>query len=443
MPDDAKTALRAESRPTVPSACEPADAERPLRILMSSYRSNPRSGGQGVFMRHLTRALVDLGHGVDVVSGPPYPDLDPRVGLVRLPSLDLYAREKWGWAFCEARSIADVYEYFAHLTGRLGEPYTFGERFRAWIAENAGFYDVLHDNQTLSWGILEASKHGLPIVGQMHHPITVDRDLALAAAEGLHWRKWCHRQLIRRWHGFLPMQMKVAAKVDRLVTITDATRRDFAREFGLDEGAITRIYLGADLGIFRPPPGVRREESHLVCTASADVALKGLIHLVEAMGRLKETHPEVRLTVVGALRDGPTKRRLEALGLHDRITFRSSISDAELVELYTRATIVVAPSLYEGFGLPVAEAMACGAPVIATDGGALPEVVGDTGLVVPAGDGAALAQSIGALIDDPARRAMMAAGGRARVESHFSWGRCAEETVRVYREAIAEKQAAC
>ncbi|MEO1309785.1 MAG: glycosyltransferase family 4 protein [Pseudomonadota bacterium] len=420
-----------------PEASAPATTA-PLRILMTSYRSNPRSGGQGVFMRHITRALVELGHHVDVVSGPPYPDLDPRVRLVRLPSLDLYARENWGWGFLDARNGIDAYEYFAHLTGRLGEPYTFGERFRRWIRDHAEDYDVVHDNQTLSWGVLAAREHGLPVVGQMHHPITVDRDLALDAAKGFHWRKWGLRQLIRRWHGFLPMQMKVAALVDERVTITDATKRDFAREFRLDEKTITRVHLGVDLDIFRPTD-VERSDDLLVCTASADVALKGLIHLIEAMGLLKETHPEARLTVVGALRDGPTKRRLEALDLGERVNFVSGISDEALVDLYNRAAVAVVPSLYEGFGLPAGEAMACGAPVVATDGGALPEVVGDAGRVVAAKDPRALAAAIGGLLDDPAERAVLAARGRNRVERLFNWRRCAEETVAVHRKAIAKR----
>ncbi len=443
MPDDAQIPERARRAPQPRSdAAQEADAEaRPLRILMSSYRSHPRSGGQGVYMRHLTRALVELGHSVDVVSGPPYPDLDPRVRLIRLPSLDLYAREKWGWGFLDARSWIDAYEYFSHATGYLSEPYTFGERFRRWIGDHAEDYDVLHDNQTLAWGVLAAREHGLPVIGQLHHPITVDRDLALDAAKGFHWRKWGLRQLIRRWHGFLPMQMKVAAKVDARLTITDATKRDFAREFALDEETITRVHLGVDLDIFHPT-NVSRSVNRLICTASADVALKGLIHLIEAMALLKETHPEARLTVVGSLRDGPTRRRLEALGLDDRIEFVSGISDEALVDLYNRAAVAVVPSLYEGFGLPAAEAMACGAPVIATDGGALPEVVGEAGVVVPAKNPDALARAIGQLLDDPARRAMLAARGRTRVERHFNWTRCAEETVAVYRQAIADR-AAC
>lgn len=420
-----------------PDARAARDAFAPLRILMSSYRSHPHSGGQGVFMKHLTRALVDLGHSVDVVSGPPYPDLDPRVKLHGLPSLDLYATKYPVRGLARIRAPEDLYEYFAHLTGRFGEPYSFGVRFAKWIRAHAGDYDVLHDNQTLSWGILEAEKCGLPTVAQLHHPITVDRNLALKAAAGWRPRQWGLRQLIRRWHGFLPMQMRVAQRIPHLVTISQSSRRDFAREFGLDTDRIACVPCGIDLATFRPMPDIPRAENKLICTSSADVALKGLIYLIEAMAILAPSHPDLRLTVVGKLKEGPTQRRLAKLGLADRIEFVSGISDEALVRHYNSATIAVAPSLYEGFGLPAGEAMACGAPVVSTTGGSLPEVVGEAGVLVPVKDPKALADAIAALLADPARRALLSAAGRARVAEKFSWRRAAQDTVAAYRTAIA------
>jgi len=430
-----------DTKPRAGSGATPASARRaadgPLRILMSSYRSNPLSGGQGVFMRHLTRALLDLGHAVDVVSGPPYPDLDPRVALHRLPSLDLYAAKRPSLEVARVRSLTDLYEWSAHMTGRFGEPYAFGRRFAEWIRPRAARYDVLHDNQPLSWGVLAARDAGLPTVGQLHHPITVDRDFAIAAAQGLHWRKWGLRQLIRRWHGFLPMQMAVARALDHHVSITEASRRDFADAFGLDPQTITPVHIGIDTDTFGLRPDVPRDAEHVVCTSSADVAMKGLVHLIEAIAILAPRRPELKLTVVGKLKPGPTQRRLDALDLGARVRFVSGVSDEELVRLYNRATLVAVPSLYEGFGLPAGEAMACGAPVVATTGGALPEVVGDAGLTVPPQDPEALAAAIETLLDDPNRRAALARAGRDRVLTKFSWRRTAEETVEVYRRAVA------
>ncbi len=98
--------------------------------------------------------------------------------------------------------------------------------------------------------------------------------------------------------------------------------------------------------------------------------------------------------------------------------------------------MAVIPSLYEGFGMPAGEAMACGVPVISTTGGALPEVVGDAGILVPPGDAAALRDAIAALLDDPERRTRLGEAGLARVRNSLTWRHAAQKTVEVYREAI-------
>ncbi|MEM8988063.1 MAG: glycosyltransferase family 4 protein [Pseudomonadota bacterium] len=420
------------------------DPDAPLRILMTSYRSHPFSGGQGVYMRHLTRALSDLGHSVDVISGPPYPDLDPRVRLIMLPSLDLYA-EKYPLRALRPKhlkSFTDLYEWAAHNSGKFPEPYTFGRRLEKYMADKIKDYDVVHDNQTLSWGILKLRDMGAPLVATLHHPITVDRDLALAANAGWGFKKWGMRQLIRRWHSFLPMQIKVAQEIDHIVTISDVSRRDFSREFSLDTDKIRKVSLGIDTDAFRPMPEVETQPESLICTSSADVALKGLVYLIDALGLLADTRPNLTLTVVGSLRDGPTKRRLKKLGLTDRVRFVSGISQEELTRAYNEAAIAVAPSLYEGFGFPAAEAMSCETPVIATTGGALPEAAGDAGVLVPPKDPKALAAAIEDLLDHPDKRAAMAKAGRAHVLNAFSWARCAMETADIYRQAINDAHTA-
>jgi len=406
---------------------------------MTSYRSHPFSGGQGVYLRHLTKALADLGCRIDVVSGPPYPDLDRRVRLIRLPSLDLYAEEN---AFAALRprhlvSFTDTYEWAAHVSGKFPEPYTFGRRLARFMADKADRYDVVHDNQTLSWGVLGLRGLGLPLVTTLHHPITVDRDLALQAAAGWTPSRIGLRMLIRRWHSFLPMQMAVARKLDHLITISESSRRDFAAEFGLDTAKIKRIYLGIDTEQFYREPEIARDEATLICTSSADVPLKGLVYLIEALGLVRSRRPEVRLTVIGKLRDGLAKKTLQRLRLEDAVTFRSGVSGDELRRAYNQAAIAVAPSLYEGFGFPAGEAMACGAPVVAAAGGALPEGVGEAGVVVPPADASALANAIEALLADPQRRERLSAAGLDRVRTAFSWRRCASQTLDVYKEAIA------
>ena len=411
------------------------DTEQPMRILVPSYRSDPLTGGQGIYLYYLTQALADLGHSVDVASGPPYPELDPRVGLIKLPSLDLYARPKsWGgfpaFPINDVRGPIDIYEYLSHIAGNFPEPYTFGVRLARYMRGRERDYDVVHDNQTLTRGLLDLQRRGMPIVGTIHHPITMDKRIAVAAAEtfGL-------KLLTAHWYGFLGMQKKVARRLQHFTVCSNSTKRDAARDFKLDAERLHYVPLGVDTRIFRPMPNVQRADNLIIATASADVPLKGLIYLIEAYATLLAEHPSLQLLVIGRLRDGSTKNRLSTLGLLDRVKFKSGLSREDLAVAYARATMLVSPSVYEGFGFPAAEAMACGTPVIATTGGSLPEIVGDAGILVPTQDSHALASAISSLLTDPQRRAEFSLRGRERILQNFTWENSAREAVKIYRRA--------
>lgn len=407
-------------------------ASTPLRIGILSYRSDPRVGGQGVYLDYLTRALVDVGQEVSVLSGPPYPSLDPRVDIVQLPSLDLYAKPHNGHYALRPRhllSATDTYEYFGHLSGKFVEPYTFGERAKKYLLKNPNRFDVLLDNQSLAQGILEASQVlGVPLVTMIHHPITEDRRLELEAAEN-----WKQRWLVKRWYAFHHMQVRVARRLSHIITPSQSGRSHIAKEFGLDADNIEVIPLGVDQNAFRPEASIDRAPSRIVTTASADVPLKGLIFLIEAYASLLEAHPNLELCVIGKLRDGPTADRIKALGLSDRIEFKSSLTREEVAQEFQSATLLVSPSLYEGFGLPAAEAMACGTPVIVTDGGALPEVAGGAGKVVAKANPKALADGIAELLDDPAARKTMGNACRERAAECFDWEKIAPQYLEVFK----------
>jgi glycosyltransferase involved in cell wall biosynthesis len=419
------------SQPALKSAAAPG---QPLRIALLGYRSNPFSGGQGIYLRYLSRALVDAGHSVDVISGEPYPELDPRVRLVKLPGLNLYAAPDHVTALRPRHllSATDFFEWFSMLTGGFPEPYTFGRRlaghFRT-LAQRGERYDVVHDNQCLSWGTLRLQQLGIPLVTTIHHPITSDRDIALA-----HARTRSERLLIRRWYNFLGMQRKVARQLAHIVTVSECSRQDIARAFAIDPARITVVHNGIDTETFRPEPGIARNPWQLITTASADQPLKGTQHLLPAFAALCERYPRLQLTFVGKPKPGgPTEQLIERLRLGDRIRFLHGLSPDEFRHLYAASAIAVVPSEYEGFGLPAGEAMACGVPVVSTDGGALPEVVGDAGLIVPARDPAALEQGIARLLENEVLRADLAARGRQRVLERFSWARAADAFVDVYR----------
>ncbi|MFT6288002.1 MAG: glycosyltransferase involved in cell wall biosynthesis [Alcanivorax sp.] len=407
-------------------------AQKPLRIALLGYRSAPFGGGQGVYLNYLSKALVDAGHSVDVISGPPYPVLDLRVRLIELPSLDLFENGLDSLRLQHLRSMSNIIEWSSKLTGGFAEPYTFGRRALKYLRRHRQEYDLIHDNQSLSYGMLQLQREGFPLVTTVHHPVTSDLRIALGAAP-----RWHQRLLIRRWHSFLRMQKKVVKQLRNVVTVSDCSRQDIARDFGLQPAGISLVYNGIDTETFRPLPQVERLPMRLMATASADAPLKGVRYLLRAYAKLLQQFPELELLMVSKPQPGGRTERLVAtLGLTDKVKFVSGISTQEMVHYYAQASIAIVPSVYEGFGLPAGEAMACGVPVVSTNGGALPEVVGEAGVIVPVKSVDALADAIGDLLADEPRRAELSVAGRQRILEKFSWQVCAAEMVNYYRAVL-------
>ncbi|RKE18882.1 glycosyltransferase family 4 protein [Streptomyces sp. TLI_171] len=415
----------------------------PLRIALLSYRGDPFCGGQGVYVRHLSRELARLGHHVDVIGAQPYPVLDEVEGpgsvrLVELPSLDLYRADDpfRTPAVGEFRGPVDVLEYAVMRTGGFPEPLTFSLRARQYLARHKGRYDVVHDNQTLGYGLLGLARHGFPLVTTVHHPVTVDRKLEIDAAAGR-----LARLGKRRWYSFVRMQRRVAGRLDQVITVSESSKAEIAAQLGTAPGAISVVPIGADTRLWSPSDRVARVPGRIVTTSSADVPLKGLVHLVEALAKIR-TERDAHLIVVGKPQkeDGPVTDAVRRFGLEQHIEFRTGLTDRELVDLYRSAEAACVPSLYEGFSLPAAEAMATATPLVATTGGAIPEVAGldgETCLAVPPGDAGALAAALGRLLDDPDLRTRLGTAGRDRVLARFTWARAAELTAERYRAAIA------
>ena len=403
----------------------------PLRIALLGYRSNPYSGGQGIYLKYTSQALVDAGHQVDVISGEPYPELDERVGLIKLPGLNLFAQESHLTALRPRHllSATDFFEWFSMASGGFPEPYTFGQRVARYLSQPGHGYDIIHDNQSLSYGVLRLQQH-TPLLTTIHHPITWDRDIALA-----HAPSWRQRLLIRRWHNFLNMQSAVAKKLRHIVTVSERSRKDIGDAFEIDADRIHVIYNGIDTDAFRPEPAIARNPWQLITTASADQPLKGTQHLIPAFARLVRAFPKLRLVFIGRPKPGgETEKLINRHGIKDRIRFVHGIPPEEIRHLYASSAIAVVPSEYEGFGLPAGEAMACGVPVVSTDGGALPEVVGDAAEVVPAGDPQALGDAIAGLLNNDGARERLGRLGRQRIIERFSWQRAAEQMTELYQQ---------
>nr|MCW2727491.1 glycosyl transferase, group 1 [Aeromicrobium sp.] len=407
-----------------------------MRIALLSYRSKPHCGGQGIYVRHLSRELANLGHSVEVFSGQPYPELDPGVTLTKVPSLDLY-REPDPFRVPrprEFRDLVDVEEFLTMCTAGFPEPKTFSTRVARLLRARVDEFDIVHDNQVLGYGMLDIEKMGLPLITTVHHPISFDRRIDLEAAPTL--RK---KLSIRRWYGFLRMQQKVARRARKILTPSESSARDIARDFGVDPARMQVILLGVD-DLFQPPTRPR-VPGRIIAMASADAPMKGIATLLEAFAKLRTERDLELLLVTKPQPGGRTEQLIDKLSIGDAVRFVNGVSDAELVDLMGSAELACVPSLYEGFSLPTAELMACATPLVVSRAGAIPEVVGPDGecadLVTP-GDVEEFKHAIGALLDDPERRARMGEAGRRRVRELFSWRAVAVQVAAAYEDVIAD-----
>jgi glycosyltransferase involved in cell wall biosynthesis len=259
----------------------------------------------------------------------------------------------------------------------------------------------------------------------------VDRDIAIRSVSSV-WEKmkqW-------RWYSFIGMQKRVSRSLSHIITVSKSAKKDIRRDFKIPAERFRIVPNGINTKLFYPIPEIERKKNRIIVTNSADTPLKGLYFLLEAVAELSQTQ-NIHLTVVGTpKKDGQIIKMISRLGIGHLINFTGRIGNREFVQQYAKATVAVVPSVYEGFGLPVGEAMACGVPVISTRGGALPEVVSDAGVLVPPSDSAALARAIRDLLGNPMKAKELGMAGYKRVQDHFTWEKAAEKTVAAYREVI-------
>lgn len=408
-----------------------------MRICLLTYRGNMFCGGQGVYVYYLAEALHALGHDVNVISGPPYITAPEGVTLHKLEALNLYEGNRLSLLSRPNRLFTPInlYEAAAVRMGFFPDIFTFSMRayleLRHLVSEQR--FDVIHDNQTLGYGLLLAKTLGVPIVATIHHPIHVDMAASVAEVESL-------RTKLRRtiFYSFLIMQGIVARRMERIVTVSETSAEDTIRHFGLRRERVRVVHNGIDIDTFSRRDGVAKTPNSVLIVGKTEDKKKGIPYLMEAV-RLLKGDVDVKLIIVGNQgADGFGTRLSAELGIGDRVTYTGYVTTDELVRLYSSAEIAVTASLYEGFGLPCAEAMACGTPVIATRAGALPEIVGEdgTGILVPPADPPALAAAIRQMLSDAAMREKMGQAARRRIEQLFSWEVAARKTVDVYRELL-------
>ena len=397
-----------------------------LNIAILSYRSAKFGGGQGVYIKDISFALSLMGHNVDIISGPPYPDLHDGVKLIKLPGLDLFETFSFKDRFKKfkkkkCKNFDDYYEFFIALAGGFPEPRTFGNRADNYLKNNNN-YDVIIDNQSISYGLIEIQKR-FPLIEIIHHPITFDFKFELAASKKIKYK--ISRYL---WYSFLKMQKQVAPKLQNIITVSQSSKKGIIEEFNCKKNNISVINNGLDTEEFSPIEESVRDLNRLITTASADVPLKGLDYSLKALKILKKDNPNIHLIVIGSpKKGGHTERLIKELNIKDNVFFKKHISKEEIRKLYSTSSVAIVSSLYEGFGYPVIEAMSCEVPLIATNVSSIPELVGKYAILIDPKDENLLSQKIKNVLSNYDEHKKTAIQGRQHIIKTFNWSKITNE----------------
>ncbi|HOP62145.1 MAG TPA: glycosyltransferase family 4 protein [Spirochaetota bacterium] len=408
-----------------------------MKVLIVGYRGNPYCGGQGIYIYNLSKELAKLGVEVDVMVGPPYPDpLEEWATVYKIENLHLWSMKTREIPFEKLGRIFTPWNFADFILTRLHmfpEMETFS--FRAFFALKKILktkrYDIIHDIQSLGWATVPMKGYGMPIVTTVHHPLTKDREADLMGNRTM-WDKVTTLLFYP-----LIMQSFVIKRLDRVITSFGEGVDELRKAFGVKREKASVVYNGMDVDLFQNT-GEKREENALLFVGNTEDSKKGLVYLFEALTMLPEN---ITLTIVD---EGPPKRMsaarmIKKFGLEHRVKFTGKLTYEALVSIYSRKTILVMSSLFEGFGLPAVEAMSCKTPVVVTTAGSLKEVVtGDCGVLVPPKDPVALKDAILKLLGDKALRERMGENGRKRAVENFSWPVAAKNTLEVYKDVVRE-----
>ena len=418
-----------------------------MKICLLTYRGNPYSGGQGIYIYYLSREFQRMGHEVEVIASAPLPEVSEGIILHQLRSSSIFhPGSSFRRNLTKIRNPVDLYELCASRLGIFAEPWAFSFRTYAKLKElcKQRRFDIIHDNQGLGYGLLLMKRLNIPVIATIHHPISIDRQADLEQANGLR-----ERLRIKRFYSFIRMQAFVARRLDRIITVSQSSAENTKIFFKVPADKFRVVYNGIDTEIYRRNEKARQSRNGLIMVANTDDRKKGVLYLLQALQMLREE--DIKLTIVddaerhsSYIEDvGPLPsyglKLVKKLNLGEIVQFTGRLTHEELAQYYSTAQIAIVPSLYEGFGIPAAEAMACGTPVIATTGGALPEVVGDAGILVPSRSSDALAAAIRQLLNDKQAQQRMSDAGEKRAKENFNWEQAARKTLEVYQEVLTTR----
>jgi glycosyltransferase involved in cell wall biosynthesis len=355
-------------------------------------------GGQGIYASYLAREWQRAGHEVHVFAGPPLPELSPGIPLHVIPNDNVFGLEHPDF-FDPKRPFSllkplSLWELGVSRFGVFPEMQTFGIRLlRRWRGfQRRHRFDIVFDNQCLSWGLLGIQAAGTPVVSVIHHPLHIDREADFA------------------------IDSRLVKKIRRTLY----------------------VYNGTDCERFHPVPGVAKEADLLFVGRTED-RKKGIGTMLEALTLLPE-HITLKIVDGRIPDDGLVPRLIRRFGIAERVTILDRmLSVPELVEQYSTARVALVPSFFEGFGFPASEAMACGLPVVANAAGALPEVVGTdgrAGRLVPERNARAMADAIYDVLSEPGKAERMGRDARARIQNVFQWSDAAAGLIDVFEETL-------
>jgi len=358
-----------------------------VKIVISAWHLKNRNVGIGRYTYHLIKNLarVDQTNQYEILIPERTHDFQPwpnvRHRLIRLP---VFKRRVW--------------EQLAPLM--------------------VGSYDLLHFPYDSCIGI----KRGKFVV-------TLHDAKPILFPQTSNRRNW--KQRLKHIIAPHPLQ-----KIDHIVTVSECSRQDLIEQMGISEDRITVIYQGVDLEHFSPSApmqGVRFDYTpYVLCVAGTDPS-KNVKSLIKAFSKLP---PEIRsqhhLVLVGDVqRNKELQQCVQEQGVAEQTIFTGVVSDSQLAVFYQQAAVFVFPSLYEGFGLPVLEAMACGCPVITSNTSSLPEVVGEAGILVNPRKLEELVEAMTNVLTDTALAETLRKRGREQAEK-FSWENTARATADLY-----------
>ena len=403
-----------------------------LKIAFLSYRSDPFSGGQGIYLKNLCEALVKRNHDITIFSGSPLPDVPKNIRLIKVETPGYFEtfsfRERLKIFKEQNKSRMDYFDFFETCTGTFTEPIFFGERLslNKVFAEDAHTFDIFHDNQSLSNYPKIINKR---LVTTLHHPIQIDRDIDLDNE-----KDFFMRLAIRRWYSFLSFQKRNIKNIKAVISPSESSKLDIQKYFNCPEEKIKVIWNGIDLSDHQ----FNIKEGHtnnLVTIISSDVPMKNLKTIIKAVALVRNDVPDIKLTIIGDLRE-ENEKLIKNLDLQRNINFKNKLSRSDLIETLNNSDIGISGSLYEGFGFPLVEMISSGLPVITSNKGSLPELASDAGLIFEATSSSDLADKIKNLIKQNDLRQKLINNARNRRDDFFGWDEYAKRLEIVYQKII-------